>query len=301
MNGPMTGRTGVPLTIFKRGMIAWLVISGSACNGRDASLPTTPTSATQTSAPVQKVFTRISGGVADTAFRPLTGVRIEFLDGPQAGTSTETDADSAFSFSGTFTGVVTVRATKEGYVSATQALNLQLVCCSSDSAFIFFTLESAVPSVKIEPGDYSLTLIADNACGDLPADLRTRTYSATITRGSTLPSNTHYDVEVSGPLLSSFGFGIGVSGNYLGFVIDGPAFFEHIPPLTYLEIAGQGGTSVDTSILSTISIPFAGSFEYCVLNSEMNRTSNCYTTPPDQKIAYSQCLSNRDLMILTRR
>jgi hypothetical protein len=107
-------------------------------------------------------------------------------------------------------------------------------------------------------------------------------------------------VEVSGPSLSSFGFGIGVAGNDLRFEIDGPIFFEHIAPFAYLEIAGSGGTSADTSTVSTISIPFSGSFEYCVLKSEMGR-NNCYTTPADEKIAYAQCRSANDQMILTRR
>jgi hypothetical protein len=30
-------------------------------------------------------------------------------------------------------------------------------------------------------------------------------------------------------------FGIDVAGNHLRFEIDGPAFFEHVPPFTYLD------------------------------------------------------------------
>ena len=92
-----------------------------------------------------------------------------------------------------------------------------------------------------------------------------------------------------------------MAGNHLRFEIDGPAFFEHFPPFTYLEIAGSGGTSVETSTPSTISIPFSGSFEYCTLKSERGRNNNCYTTPADQKVTYSRCLSQNDQMILTRR
>ena len=58
---------------------------------------------------------------------------------------------------------------------------------------------------------------------------------------------------------------------------------------------------METSSLSTVSIPFSGSFEYCVLKSEMGRYNNCYTTPADQKITYIECLSHNDRMILTRR
>jgi hypothetical protein len=194
---------------------------------------------------------------------------------------------------------IAFRATKEGYASATATGPLQFGWPSS-TASLFITLESLVPPVKIEPGAYTLTLIADSACTDIPSDLRTRTYAATIAPARDAP-NTRYLVDVSGPFLSPIGFGIGVAGNYLAFVIDGPAFFEHLPPFAYLEIAGAGGTSVETSTVSTISIPFAGSFEYCVLKSEMGRNNNCYTTAPDQKITYSQCLSQNDRMILSRR
>jgi hypothetical protein len=108
-------------------------------------------------------------------------------------------------------------------------------------------------------------------------------------------------VDVSGPFLTSFGFGLGVVGNYLAFTIDGPAFFERLPSFTYLEIAGTGGGSIDTSATDSLSIPFSGSFEYCTLKSEMGRSSNCYTTSAEEKLAYHQCLSNNDLMILKRR
>jgi hypothetical protein len=170
-----------------------------------------------------------------------------------------------------------------------------------------FTTEASgnvAPPVKIEAGDYTLTLVADSACTDIPSDLRTRTYAATITPAkpsSGLSPNTHYDVAVSGSSLSPFGFGIGVAGNYLRFEIDGPAFFEHLPSFTYLEIAGSGGTFAETSAMSSISIPFSGSFEYCVLKSGMGRSNNCYTTPADQKVTYAQCLSKNDRMILMRR
>jgi hypothetical protein len=132
--------------------------------------------------------------------------------------------------------------------------------------------------------------------------LRTRTYAATISPApaSGLPPGTHYNVDVHSPTLSPFGFGIGVAGNDVRFEIDGPTFFEHFAPFTYLEIAGAGFTVAQSSPVSTLVIPFSGSFEYCVLASEMGR-NNCYTAPVDQKIAYAQCLSMHDQMILARR
>jgi hypothetical protein len=254
--------------------------------------------------PVQYVFTEVSGHVFDTAFRPLAGVRVEIVDGGHAGASVTSDAEGRFLFTGgQFVNGIKFRATKDGYVSTSVSGPLQFPWPSAVAALTII-LESLAPPVKIEAGDYTLTLVADSACTDIPSELRARTYAATITSAkpsSGLPPNTHYDVAVSGSFLSPFGFGIGVAGNYLRFEIDGPAFFEHLPSFTYLEIAGSGGTFAETSTMSSISIPFSGSFEYCVLKSEMGRSNNCYTSPPEQKVTYAQCLSKNDQMILIRR
>ena len=261
--------------------------SGSSYSGGLRDSPVPPAAPTVVT-PVQNVVTLIPGSVFDTAFRPLAGVKVEIVDGPQAGASVTTDTAGQFSFSGTFIGAVTFRATKEGYLIATQTLDLSV---SRHSCCISFSLKSLNPSLTLEAGTYTLTVTADNACKDIPSDLRTRTYTATIMPARDHP-NTLYLVDVTGLFLSSFGFAIGVAGNYLAFTIDGPAFSEHLSAFTYLEIAGAGGASLETSSVSTISIPFSGSFESCVLRSEMSPYSNCFTTPADQKISHyhSACL-----------
>ena len=233
----------ISICIGRPGLVLGVALLAAACGS------SSPAPAALTPSPVQ-VFTEISGHVFDTAFSPLAGVRVEIVDGVRAGASVTSDAEGRFSFSGgQFVDGIRFRATKDGYVGATVSGPLQFPWPSA-VAHLTLTLESLAPPVKIEAGDYTLALVADSACTDIPGDLRTRTYSATITPAppsSGLPPNTRYDVTVSGPFLSSFGFGIGVAGNHLRFEIDGPAFFEHFPPFTYLEIAGSGGTSVETS------------------------------------------------------
>ena len=275
-----------------------LTLSSATCSG--PSPPTGPSAPTA----VQYVFTQISGTVLDTAFRPINGVNVETVDGSEAGVSVITDANGRFLFSGgMYADGIKFRATKDGYTTKTVTGPLQFPWPSA-VAYLNITLESLAPPVKIEPGDYTLTVVADKSCTDIPSAFRSRTYDATITLAppaAGLQPNTHYDVEVSGPSLSPFGFGIGVAGNYLQFEIDGPAFSESFDPFTYLEIAGVGGTTVEKRAVTTLSIPFSGSFEYCLLKSEMGGYNNCYTTPADQKIAHAQCLSMNDQMILQRR
>jgi hypothetical protein len=70
---------------------------------------------------------------------------------------------------------VTLRATKDGYATATvpaQAL-------TDGRAYASFQLGSVTPPVAIG-GNYPLTITADNACTTLPDDVRTRTYRAAV-------------------------------------------------------------------------------------------------------------------------
>ena len=102
--------------------------------------------------------------------------------------------------------------------------------------------------------------------------------------------------------LASSAFALGVAGGAIGFTIDGPAIVEALPGYGYLEITGSAPTGVPATGTSTaISIPVSGSFAYCALNSPMGSGNNCFTTPADQRTAYAQCLSDHDLMVLTRR
>lgn len=270
---------------------------GHSPSGNSPVAPTVPT-------PVQNVVARIWGVINDTAFRPLAGVRVEIIDEPQASAPVVSDANGVFSFSGALVGAtVTLRATKEGYVTATRTLDQRLFS-GGNMAGIGINLEPLVPPVKIEAGDYTLTLIADSACADIPNDLRTRIYGATITPESTVATNTQYHLTLSGPFLTPNPFlpRIGIAGNDLAFEFaEEGSLYEHLPHFTYLQIAGAGVTSVETSPVSTISTRFGGVFEYCVLKSEMGRYSNCITSPPDQVITRSTCVSKNNQLILTRR
>ena len=84
-----------------------------ACDGSPKN-PLTP-QPTPPPAPAQGngvVKSLLSGYVQDGAFRPLSGVTVQVVDGPQADASTLTDADGEFSFQGTFTAGTTLRATE---------------------------------------------------------------------------------------------------------------------------------------------------------------------------------------------
>jgi hypothetical protein len=150
----------------------------------------------------------------------------------------------------------------------------------------------------IAPGQYTLTVTTDDTCTAIPGALRTRTYATTVSQ----TSDSHYSAVLPpAPGFSGLGFGITAAGQDLSFLIDGPAFNEVLPSFTYLEIFGSGSTTVEASAPPTVEFRFDASFSYCVLKSEMGRFNNCFTTPADQKLTYSQCFSRNGRMILARR
>jgi hypothetical protein len=57
---------------------------------------------------------------------------------------------------------------------------------SCGSSFVHFDLNSVNPSADIEEGAYTLTVMAASTCTNIPSDLQTRTYAATI-----MPSSDH--------------------------------------------------------------------------------------------------------------
>jgi hypothetical protein len=268
----------------------------AGCGG--SSLPSTPAvpSPVQQPAPQPTPF-QVTGRVSDTANRWLPGASVEVLTGPQAGTSTTADAAGAFSLSGAFDGTTRFRATKEGYVTATQGLTL-----IGTTKSIFFSLEVAGGSVNIA-GNYTVTFMADSACADqLPVDVRTRTYPATIRPDSstTRPANTFFVAALSGSSLDGYfsKMAIFVAGEDLVVDLSDNSILEEVGEGRYLSIGGMGEASLKTSGVGTISVSLNGTFDYCVTESEMKSGYSC---PSDQAIARAQCYSKNHRLVLTQR
>jgi hypothetical protein len=282
-----------------------LAFAVSACGKPQSAAPTVPTPVPVATAAPNHVF----GFVEDSALRPLAGVSVVIADGPQSGASATSTDNGEFEISGTSQGSVTLRATKDGFAAITLTASWRPV---SDRTLVKVDLEPIGPSLEIEPGNYTISIAADRLtssdgaapCAGFPDALLSRSYPATIVSQPTYSRFFIATLQLNNPapFPTSLGFGLGVAGSAIGFTIDGPEIFEALPAFTYLEIAGSAPTDVPaTASGSSISIPFSGSFEYCALKSPMGRTNNCFTTPGDQKIAYAQCLSNHDLMVLTKR
>jgi hypothetical protein len=264
----------------------------ASCGGSRSS-PLAPSAVTPQ--PLAGVVPFMRGTVSDTAFRPLAGALVEVLDGPQAGLSTHADLKGDFSFAGTFDETTRFRATKEGYATATRALQPFCAPCNPNY-WINFSLEVLAPPVNMA-GDYAVTFVADSSCTMLPNQVRTRTYAGTIPSASG-PANAYIGVPLRGATFYTYlnDLSMGVAGNYVGFWLE--VIVEQLAPDTFLTFGGLAAASITTSAVPAIVFPFDGTIDYCVTKSTTGQYDDCYH---NQTSTHLLCTSGQHQLILTRR
>lgn len=274
----------------------------AACNDRRgpapmATSPTAPTISTSPTIPSPAVAGELIRGAAqDSAFRPLAGARVEILNGPQAGTSTTSDAFGNFSLTGTVDDTTQFRASKDGYVTATATALPGCDGCNP-RRWIFFYLDVLEPPVDLS-GNYTLTFTADSACANLPDELRTRTYDATI-RAHT---KTSLSVVPSGPAFSDnlSLFYLNVAGNFVNVSLGDhtdPGIAERVAPNTYFAFGGWSTVTVAAPV-HTITTPFEGWIDHCVLKAPIGTRYDCTAA---NTVTFARCQSKKHQLTLTRR
>jgi hypothetical protein len=267
------------------------------CGGGKSPVQTTAPS--DVAAP--KAFS-LSGHVSDTAYRPVSGSRVEVRDGPRAGTVATTDESGGFSMPGTFTGTITVTVSKDGYLANTSTIpfpGFEPPSVQSKHE-VYVYLELLGPSLNLA-GVFSLTLTADAACTDLPDVTRTRTYTATI---APVPSSTTFLASLSDTRFFSTynSFGVYTAGDFAlagiwrtdrGQSSSTAGIVEQLRETTYVAIEGSGSGSFGAS---GFTVPFHGAFEYCP--SEPVLISDLYSCPATARV---RCQSDNHQLTLARR
>lgn len=253
-----------PSQFYAVGLLAAALL---AVGCTDAAAPVRPTPTVPDATPSVQIFS-LRGSVTDTAYRSLSGATVEIIDGPRAGTVTTVDEHGYFSMPGTFTGTVTVKASKDGYVSQTQAVapvwRPGPPLPGEQQRWVAFYLE--LPGLSIDiAGEYSLRLTVDNACTNWPEAARLRNYTATIIREGRTSfraglSDARFFSTVPCPVgqtCTHDRFGIGVAGDYASMFI---GIIEQLSDTSYLifetAAAGRFGTDGITTQLN-------GFLEYC--------------------------------------
>jgi len=288
-------------------LLLLLVVAGVAACDRPGSptspTPTVPQPVGTIAPPVNGEL--VSGTVSDSALRRLAGATVEILNGPQAGSSTTTDASGHFSLFASVDDATRFRASKEGHVTADAPVLANCDRCNP-RRWVHFFLNVLEPSVALA-GDYTLTFIADGACTNLPQEVRTRSYEATVSPGDLnwpgFPAQAGTSFKVT-PVGSAFPAGLNyfwlnAAGSFIAVVLGDhtdPGVTERVAPDTYVAFHGPTTITVRSPV-SSISTPFVGWIDYCV-NPTMGDRYDCTPGPSVTRI---RCDSARHQLTLTRR
>jgi hypothetical protein len=182
----------------------------------------------------------------------------------------------------------TVRASKAGYVDALATFTTYT---TSYGTFFrgYLTLSSTdVPAVFV-PGAYTVTL--DLPCPEIPVDLRTQTFQATVTARPTTPPGTNFIISIDDERFNLKRLEFGVSGSTIGVREEDDLWWE-LPGLRYFEAltSGKVATPGPTATFSTRL-----DVGYCELRSSKGVERSCSggTVPAAQVITQAWCPRSR--------
>ncbi len=199
----------------------------------------------------------LTGTVYDTLRRPLADVQIRVAGGSRVGVSAVSDGAGRYELPGIFTGGVVLIAEKPGYTPDT--IFLQPPVSGPIRRDIYLTN----PETDVT-GDWTVTIIANDSCTEIPEAIRTRLYKGWIRLWNYPPH--HFDLKLqSDTLFSHWSNNISVSafGPDARFEIEawdwGLGIAEDLGQSRQLFIWGEGGGSVGHSTMTGV---LTGGFEY---------------------------------------
>jgi hypothetical protein len=160
-------------TVSRRALAAVILLVLAGCS--EPPLPVQPTDGV----PLRTREFSLSGVVEDVMSRPVADCRVEIMDGPRAGTFVTTSAGGRFEMPGVFSGPITVRTSKEGFISATKTVDQPQD--GRPRLLVSFALDFADPSAAL----YTLSGTVTEPGGPALAGVRVSTStSAAVTDSS---------------------------------------------------------------------------------------------------------------------
>ena len=245
----MTSRTWICLAVA---LLVVIPLAGCSQDGTPPPPPTGPTPPPPSPGPEQNIA--VSGWVADSAARLISGARVEVMTGAQAGTVVFSDDRGQFSFETPLGATTRLRASKAGYIDDIRALATN---AATGSVRIDFELRSPNPPVDLT-GHYRITFSADSACANLPAAAQSRTYLANITSKADL-----YGAKFGGSDDGSYLWRtlyLGQFEDYARFFVQDPPVWELLPNDDWVVIFGDAEGTVGPG---SSTLTFSGWFSYC--------------------------------------
>ena len=161
----------MPRLLAGIGTVLWL----ATCVGCESTSPSSAPSLLEPVPGPSLVEYSVTGTVYDTARRPLAEVHIGVAEGSRVGVSAVSDGAGHYELPGTFTGSLVLRAEKPGYAPVT--IGHQPPPFSGSSRRDIYLTNPETPDVT---GDWSVTLIANGSCTEIPEAIRTRFYGGSI-------------------------------------------------------------------------------------------------------------------------
>jgi hypothetical protein len=276
-----------------------IALSLAACS--ESRSPTSPTSNARTQGIVG-----LTAYIYDTAFRPLAGVRVEALDGQSAGMSAQTDVHGNASLQGYFTAETRFRATLEGHETLMKAWTCAASTCPGRARpYLYFTMRPLATPLDLA-GEYLVTMAAAPSCTNLAPELRSRTYSASITPYHALDSVDvlGYFVDIHSPTVpepwhSQY---IGVAGNYMAiWITDGdgdlPGLVEEIGLNHYVAYTGLVSATLPGPRPGNFTAAFESFVDDVVVAAPL--TTRLFSL--NQEISQQRCASQDHQVIFERR
>jgi hypothetical protein len=240
----------------------------------------------------------VAGRVTDTLGGGIPNATVRITEGPLAGASSSTNADGRFQFIGEIPEGQTlgVEVFRDGYsafagrVRARPELSFRLT-----------------PTQLIDlEGVYSVTFVAADSCSQIPTELRTRTYVATVSPERS--DRTNFTLKLSGasfqPAYDTFSAAVAddavslsvYSWDAFRWWLEDHPIIERVGEGRFVAMVGTARAVGVTSSASAITAPFRGTYSYCAALTEP-------TTPyfPATCSAAIECQSDGHRLLLARR
>ena len=241
-----------------------LVIVAAGCDDSTSSGATGPTPAPVLSNFANTTLDGIHGQVRDTIGRPVDDARVEIGDGPLSGRTARTGRDGRFLFEARLqsTDIATLRVTKDGFSPAT--LNWR-------GRNDFFITLSATNLLNLE-GQYTIVFTAAPACSQLPATIRSRSYT-----GAMRPTGhvfTAFTAELQGadffPAYDTFWSSVAgdaarfqvFSWDAFNWWLEDQPIIERVGPQSFVAFQGTATAPLVQSP-TAITAQFDGAITYC--------------------------------------
>jgi len=265
-----------------------IAIITAGCGATPSSPTGTPTNADRT--------VTIRGRVQDSVSRPIVDAIVTIVDGPRAGLSTPTNEDGRFAFVSFTTPaeLTALRVEKGGYTPSNPRWH------APDDLTV---LLQSVMRLDIQ-GQYAITFAAAPECAQLPSELRSRTFTADVSR---IPDRPNFTSTLTGARFQSGydTFSAIVASDAARFLVyswdafnwwgEDQPIIERLPAGGYVTWMGTATTQVVNST-SSMAATFDGSVSYCATPTEPTTTNY-----PPTCSAIVECKSDHHQLVLKRR